>query len=322
MNRHLLYDNIESAYSGIHLDEPLENVIGRGRRIRRARTARRAALALLSAAAVAVVVAVVPGGADGQDLAPIRLVSYEPPTFPLALTEVPAGLAPPKFSLDPAMDKTGPGVAHATYLQQDDPDSRDRVWLNVHVEAEPDNLGAAVGETTVNGRDAGLYEDSIDGSPLLTVVWRLDEDWVTLTGSGRYADRRTVEELARSVIRRPTPVPLHLKLAPAGWEVLAYKDNSILTLVDPASGEPPRTLTVHLPEKRTEPSDLARTVEGVDGQVRQIVVHDQPAHLVPTHHGWYLQAALPDGAPFVLQAPKAMTADQVASVAHGVTRSR
>lgn len=321
MSQHSVYDKIENAYSGIALADPLDDVVRRGRRIRRARTARRAAPALLAAAAVAAAIAVVPIGADQQVNAPIRLVSYEVPAFPLSLTDVPAGLTPPRFSLDPALDKTGPGVAHASYLNQNDPTSRDRVSLNVHGSDEPDNLGNDAGETTVNGRSAEVYEDNVGASPLLTVAWRLGEDWVTLTGSGRYADRSTIQRLARTVTRRPAPVPLQLSLAPAGWEVLAYKENTILTLFDPASGEPPRTITVHLPEKRTDPDDLPRTVEGVDGPVRQIAVHGKPAHLVRTHHGWYLQAALPDGAPFVLQAPDAMTVDQVDSVAEAVTRN-
>jgi hypothetical protein len=49
-----------------------------------------------------------------------------------------------------------------------------------------------------------------------------------------------------------------------------------------------------------------------------VTVHAQPAQLVPTGCGWYLQARFPDGTVFALQAPEAFTAADVLAVAVAV----
>jgi hypothetical protein len=115
-------------------------------------------------------------------------------------------------------------------------------------------------------------------------------------------------------------VTLQVHLAPAGWELVSYKESKILTLRDPRSKDHTRDLTVYLPERATPARELASTVEGVTGPVEPVRVHGRAAHLVPTHFGWYLQASLPDGTTFVLLAPKDVARADVLEFAGGVSR--
>jgi hypothetical protein len=129
--------------------------------------------------------------------------------------------------------------------------------------------------------------------------------------------------LAEQVVDRPVVVPLQLALAPRGWVLVAYKDDRIVTLADPA-GDPAtdataRTLTASLPQPPSDPADLSREV-GATGDLVSVTVHGRPASLLPTHDGWFLQAELPDGTVFVVQAPGDFTVRQVVQVAEGVSR--
>jgi hypothetical protein len=106
--------------------------------------------------------------------------------------------------------------------------------------------------------------------------------------------------------------------------VVAYKDDRILTLADPA-GAPAteaaaRTRSVHLPSTPTEPADLPGAVGAVGGRMDEVVVQGRPAHLLPTAEGWYLQGVMTGGTVFVLQAPADFTPEQVVAVAGGVGR--
>jgi hypothetical protein len=308
-----------AEYADVTLTDPAEQVLRRGNRIRWGRRARRVGPALVAVAAVAVGVTVLPGQ-PGYTPEEIELVAYEVPAFPLALQPVPAGLSSARFSLDPDSDGTGPGVAHASYRDTADPASG--VTLNVQRGSEPTDLGEQAGHVEVRGIEATVYESSnSDAETFVTVAWqRKQGQWVTLTGRGRHANRQEVLALAGSVAGKPTEVPLQLRVAPAGWEVIAYKEDIIITLADPRSGDHPRTLNVSLRAEPIAAEDLSSQLEAVTGPTRTVAVQGQPAQLVPTAYGWYLQARLPDGATFVLQAPKDLTQAQVLEIASGVTR--
>jgi hypothetical protein len=78
-------------------------------------------------------------------------------------------------------------------------------------------------------------------------------------------------------------------------------------------------MNVNLPEQPVPAADLLTQLEQVAGPVHEVTVNGQPAQLVPTGYGWYLQARFPDGTVFALQAPQAFTADDVLAVAGGIT---
>ena len=319
-----LHTELTAAYADVSLADPVEQVVRRGRRIRRARRARRAAPALVAVAAVVVGVTVVGGGDESFVPGPVELVGYQVPAFPLSFDPVPEGMAGPHLSLDPSFDEVGPGTAHSGW--SDPADAATGIGIELSTE-EPENVGADVGEATVDGSDATVYRTEVTGAgPYFSVVWeRADDQWVTVGGEGRFASPGAVVALARSVVDRATVVPLQIALAPRGWEVVSYKDDRILTLADPAG--PPateagaRTLNVHLPQSPTDPADLSREVTGGRASVEQLTVHGLPAYLLPGSEGtWYLQASLADGTVFVLQAPEDFTEAQLVEVAEGVTR--
>jgi hypothetical protein len=318
-----LRTQLTAAYADVSLGDPLADVVRRGRRIRRARRARRAIPALVAAAAVVVGVTVVPGG-DAPTATPIQLVGQQTQTFPLSFAHVPAGLSGPSLSLDPSFRRVAPGWAHAGWTDPKDPASS--VGISVSDE-EPDNNGDEVADVSVHGQDATVYRTEVTGAgPHFSVVWkRAGDQWVTVGGEGRFASKDAVVGLARQVVDRPTPVPLQLTLAPRGWVVVAYKDDRVLTLADPAG--PPatdatsRTLNVYLPQPPTDPADLSQRVTGGRVPAEELSVHGRPAYLLPgSDDTWFLQTQLADGTVFDLQTPGDFTRQQVIEVAGGVSR--
>ena len=318
-----LRSELSAAYADLTLADPLEQVVRRGRRIRQARRARRVAPALVAAAAVLVGVGVV--GRDDAAFVPgpVELVGWSVPAFPLSFEPVPPGLVGPEVSLDPSFDEVGPGRAHAGWRDPGDPDTGIGVSLD---RQEPENMGDDVGETDVGGVEGTVYRQEVTGAdPYFSVVWERGEDqWVTVAGGGRFASEQAVAALARQVVDRAAVVPLQLTLAPRGWVLVAYKDDRIVTVADPAG--PPateaasRTLTAYLPGSPSAPADLAAEVGAIGGRMDEVTVHGRPAHLLPTADGWFLQATLPDGTVFVVLAPADFTPAQVVQVGEGVGR--
>jgi hypothetical protein len=317
-----LRTELTAAYAEVSLADPVEQVVRRGRRIRRARRARRAAPALVAAAAVVVGVGLVQGG-DPARPAPVELVDYSLPAFPLSFAPVPPGLTGPSLSLDPSFERVGPGTAHAGWSDPTDP----ATGAGIDVSAdEPGTSGEdEVGDARIDGEDATVFRTEVTGAgPFWSVVWeRADDQWVRVTGQGRFAGEEAVVGLARRVVDQGTAVPLQLTLAPRGWVLVAYKDDRVVTLADPA-GDPAteataRTLNAYLPSSPSDPADLPDEV-GATGPVVDVLVHGRPGHLLPTAEGWFLQAALDDGTVFVLQAPGDFTEQQVVEVAEGVSR--
>ena len=212
---------------------------------------------------------------------------------------MPAGLAGPHLSLDPSFERVGPGTAHAGWSDPADPATG--VGISVATD-EPDGAGDDVGEATVDGVDATVHRTVVTGAgPSFSVVWeRSDDQWVQVSGEGRFASVEAVVALARQVVDRVTVVPLQLTVAPRGWVLVAYKDDRILTLADPA-GDPAteataRTLNVYLPEPPSDPAALPAEVAAT-GATQDVTVHGRPGYLLPSAEGWFLQAAMDDGRP-------------------------
>jgi hypothetical protein len=308
--------------------EASTTVRGRVRaRLPRRRTALRLGVAA-TATAVAWTAAVVIAAPDEIGPLPtaVTLVAFEPPAFPLSLDPVPPGLTP-SFSADPG------GILHAGYGS---PATDDRVSITVTPE-EPELYGVSDTEhVSVNGTDAELVVETNvhcdrDGNncrevPSPALVWeQADDRWVTITGAGRYGGGNGLTELAERLVERPQRVPLQVHLAPAGWSVLAYKDDRILTLVDDAHEQ--HTLNVFLPEAAIPADRLVDELMGPIGPVIGVTVNGRPAELVridpglegSAGTGWYLQARFRDGTPFVVQAPPSFTEEQVLAFAGQVT---
>jgi hypothetical protein len=280
------------------------------------------ALATVAAAWAAAVVVAAPDEL-GPPPGSVTLVAFEPPAFPLALDPAPAGLTP-SFSADPG------DVLHAGYGST----SGDGLRLTVTPDESELQDPSDEQDVTVRGRAGELATENVvwgteDGGSevrpqaVLVVEWS-GEQWVKLTGDGRYDDRDELLAVARTLVERPQPVPLQVHLAPAGWSVLAYKDDRILTLVNDLYEQ--QTLTVFLPEQPIPADRLLGELMGPEGPVVETTVNGRPAQLVrigggPLEAGWYLQARFANGTTFVVQAPEAFTEEQVLRFAQQVTHN-
>jgi hypothetical protein len=219
------------------------------------------------------------GGPAPEPTGPVALVAMSAPAFPLSLPDRPAGLAEPVYSQEPD------GRMLAVFLGAGTEDA-----VYVSVTRDRGSRAGAPGEVTVQERRNELYVD--------------------VTGVGRFAQNRIVRDVAEALVERPVPVPLRLRLAPAGWTVKAFKDDRILTLGDPRSGA---ELNVHL----TEPEpDFAKATGATSSE--SVRVNDRPATLVRAQGLWMLQAELPGRITFVLQAPENLTRAQVLELAGSV----
>ncbi|WP_448614738.1 hypothetical protein [Modestobacter sp. URMC 112] len=252
----------------------------------------------------------------GSPATSVTLVAFEMPAFPLSLSEVPDGLSP-----EPGIEGSDEGLM--LYHRGADPDGSD--ILRITVRDEPD-IGVwewDAEDVTVDGRDGEYVSETPEGSPYGTeyLEWeRSPDQWVTVSGDGRFAEQDELVAAAESLVDRPQVLPLRLSLAPAGWSLAFFKESGrIVTLANDAY--PEQTLSVHLPGDAVPPAELPRMLEAVTGPVQETSVNGLPAQLVPTGNGWYLQAQFTDGTTFVVQAPAAFTAEQVLEVAGQVVHT-
>jgi hypothetical protein len=276
---------------------------------RRARVLVVAAVATVAAAAMATVATLPALHSPDRPPAGVTLVAFSTPVFPLALHPVPAGLTGPVFS-------GGVGSFIAVYLDTHrDSDVYLIVWS-----ARPQQVDEGlVRSVTVDGRPGELVveSDQQGGHVSATVSWqRKPGEWVSITGNGRFATGASVLALADAVVERPQQVPLQVGLAPAGWKLFAFKDNTILTLKDERSDD---TMSVQRVE-RTDP-DLLHNVMGAR-EVSPVRINGRDGQLVRADEMWFLQAPLPDGSAFNLQAPLVLTRDQVIAIGEQVTVRR
>jgi hypothetical protein len=276
---------------------------------RRARVLALTAVATVAAAAVAVVtVATLPAQSPDRPPAGVTLAAFSTPVFPLALHPLPAGLTAPSFS---AEDGRFLAVYSGTHRDSD-------VYLNVwsrHVDQ------GRTRSVTVDGQPGELAESRPQGAPAsVTLTWqRKPGQWVSITGNGRFATETAVRGLADAVVDRPQEGPLQVGLAPAGWKLFAFKDDTILTLKGESSDGRGSTMSVQRVD-RADP-DLLHNVMGAR-EVSPVRINGRDGQLVRAEEMWFLQAPLPDGSVFNLQAPLVLTRDQVIAIGEQVTMRR
>jgi hypothetical protein len=234
---------------------------------------------------------------------PIRLVAAGRPEFPWTLP----GLGTAVFTANP-----GEPVI-AVYLAED----RSDVYLTASgepSEGDPVEVGGRP------GRIIGFNGSTDGGRPPLKLVWEHRPDqWLRLTGHGRYATPEVLVELAGRVQDKPQRVHFEVAvgLIPDGWELAAFKDESILTYHDPA--DPETEFHVQWTPK-SEPLFRAEEIEGLQKATRT-TVGGRPADLFQADEFWMAQARLPDGSSFRLMTPRSFTTEQTLELAGSVRRT-
>ncbi|MGC4806582.1 hypothetical protein [Micromonospora sp. DT233] len=266
--------------------------------------------------AVAVVVAAAAGGSFvlSEHRAPagrstgVQLVAFDAPVYPLGLRPRPAGLAVPTFSGGVGRDEQGNDrpMMTAVFLAADGVSD---VYLGVDSRYVPQDAPERIRSVSLQGVPGFVVEHHEQWGTSVVLSWqRRPGQWVTLTGHGRFGTEAAVRALAATVADDAQPVPLQVRLAPAGWRLAAFKDNKIVTLRAPDSGE---TLVVNLVEAPER--NLMGSVIGAK-RVSTVQVNGRESDLVQTLDGWFLQVPLPDGTAFHLQAPAMFTGEQVVAV--------
>ncbi|MGY2077797.1 hypothetical protein [Blastococcus sp. SYSU DS0828] len=305
----------------------------RARRPSRKATLRIGLAAVTVAAAWAAAVVIAAPDGPGTPAESVTLVDFRMPTFPLSLEPEPVGMRP---------GFTGDGES-AGFAEYDSADGADRFTVGVHGD-EPDGWEDSFEHVDVTERSQisvdGVSADLVHGTrdvycdDGLTVcgrerfaelLWeRRDDQWVTMTGEGRYSATADLLAVAESLVDRPQRATLAAELAPLGWSVQFYKMGRVLTLVNDAYEQ--QTITVHvpLPEDVSPLAEVRANLMGPVGPQLEVVVQGRPAALVrvdngPRDRGWFLQAQFEDGTTFTLQVPDAFTQEQVLQFAEQVT---
>ncbi|MET8262802.1 hypothetical protein ACWD8I_06585 [Micromonospora arida] len=266
--------------------------------------------------AVAVVVTAAAGGsfALSEHRAPagrptgVQLVAFDAPVYPIGLRPRPAGLAAPTFSGGVARDEQGNDrqVMTAVFRATDGVSD---VYLGVGDRYVPQDAPERIRSVSLQGVPGFVVEHDAQSGTSVVLSWqRRPGEWVTLTGHGRFGSEAAVRALAATVADDAQPVPLQVRLAPAGWRLSAFKDNKIVTLRAPDSVEELSVNLVGAPER-----DLMGLVSGAK-RVSTVQVNGRVSDLVQTLNGWFLQVPLPDGTAFHLQAPAMLTGEQVVAV--------
>ena len=294
------------------------------RRPRRAVALRIGAAVLTAAAALTTVLLVTgPDGAAPRRDAPrdgVELVDFQLPAFPLTATTLPPGAGEPVFGADDS------GAA-MSFPSTADPLEN----MSIYVGAEPPPPGGSLSfpgwvpeDVTVNGAPAVLVL-SVDPA-MASVDWeRAPGQWVTIHAQGRYAERDVLLGFAAGLVDGPQEVPVQLHLAPAGYSLDVTKDDGrIIILADDA--DPERSLVIRLLAPGEDPVPvLGGATDAPPAPATEVTVQRQPAQLVRSdagaggRQGWVLQALLPDGSAFVVEAPGDLTEAQVVEIADQVS---
>lgn len=265
-----------------------------------------------------------PGGATQVE--GVMLVDFDMPAFPLTLPTPPPGTAGPVFG------GSGPGGASMAYTSTEDP--LQFVTIGVGSQAPPP--GGSVGfpgsvpeDVTINGSPAVIVAPSeAQDAGVASLDWeRAPGQWVTVMAQGRYAERDLLMSIASSLVDTPQAMPVQLHLAPAGYSLDFFKDNGrIVRLGDDTDVYLGLTVRLLSAEEVTSIQEQLPSVGGAQAEtVEDVTVQEQPAQLARTDYGdggkqgWVLQAQLPEGNTFVVEAPGTLTREQVVQIADQVT---
>ncbi|GIE81481.1 hypothetical protein Aph02nite_74310 [Actinoplanes philippinensis] len=237
----------------------------------------------------------------------IRLVAATAPGFPYTIP----GLGDATFTADPG----GPIIA--VYLADD----RSDVYLSTATEAP--GFGGEPVDVEIDGRPGRLLPfdgTSDDGRPPLTLVWEhRDGVWLSLTGHRRYGTPEALVKLAGKVQDKPQRLRFEVTvgLIPDGWELAAFKDESILMYRDPAD---PQTGFQVQWTPGSRPLFRAAEVDGLE-KASKVTVQGRPADLFRCRDFWMVQARLADRSIVRVMTPRTFTADQAVQLAESVRRS-
>jgi hypothetical protein len=293
----------------------LNEIQGTSRRPVRLR--RRAVLVVAAAAAAAVVAGIVAtNGTDTPPVAddpptPTTLVRFDMPTLPPVLNPIPDGVKAPGYTAEP-------GWLAAVY---DGDDRRSGISVTTYQSRPGVDDGR---DTTHAGKPAviGRVDQEEPEYHAVSLVWeRSPGQWIKLTGKGEFAEEQTVRALADTLVDTDERLSLDITVAPAGWELYAFKgagpdgDGAVTSLRDPR--DPDRM--IHVSTMLEMWPDYGKFVQGGPVPVIPVTINDQAGELVHLPDDqWQLQAPLPDGRAFHLQVPAGFTQQQVVELAEGV----
>lgn len=273
---------------------------------------RRRTVVIAAAAAVVAGIIAIPRPSPTHP-APV-LVKFHMPVPPPELKPVPEGLTGPRFTAEP-------GWLAAVY-SDDEPGAE---MSAVHVIASSNRQGSDGIPTTYDGKPAVLHEVDQEEPAFHEVAlsWeRSPGQWIKLTGIGHFADEQAVRALAGTLADTDKRLSLDIGVAPAGWELFAFKDagpdgaGAVTSLRDP--GKPDRT--IHVSTTSGLVPNYGQAVEGGPAETIAVSVRGRQGDLVQIPgKRWMLQAPLPDGRAFQLQVPADFTQQQVIELAEGVS---
>jgi hypothetical protein len=269
---------------------------------------RRTAILAAAAAVAACAALVSPFGSDEA----IALVSVDPVAFPVTATYLPNGLPLERFTFS-AQGMDAMYGEDPSCESQEQACGADRLTLSVRDSFAYWDVDHDAAQVDVAGHPGrGFYAPWNDHHPEYSIVWELtDGEIVGVTGEGRYSDPATVERIADSVTETSQPVDLFLTIAPKGWPLYGYLSDHYVMYGD--HGE----LAVTLLDR----PEIDLSAAGAS-DVRPVTVNGRPAELgrITDDQGqaWVLQTTAPDGQGFNLNAPGALTEDQVIEIAAGV----
>jgi hypothetical protein len=217
-----------------------------------------------------------------------------------------------------------PGWIAAVYGDADGPRSKDKndIYVTSH-QRRPDIHDGR--DTTYAGKPA-VVERVDQAEPAfhsVSLTWeRSPGQWVTLTGMGDFADEQAVRSLADTLVDTDERLSLDISVAPAGWELYAFKGagpdgaGAVTSLRDPHV--PDRT--IHVSTMLGLVPNYGEVVEGGPLPTVPVSVNGRQGELVHlVDDRWMLQAPLPDGRAFQLQVPAGFTQQQVVELAEGVS---
>jgi len=288
------------------------------------RLRRRVAIIAAAVAAAAVAAGVVSTGGTGTPTPPRAvdkpvLVEFHMPALPPELKPIPDGVTPPGFTGEP-------GWLAAVYHGADSRPGEETSSISVAVYTHrPSSNGVAHRDTTYDGKRAVIETVDQDQPTFhgVSLGWeRSPGQWVRLSGTGDFADEQIVRSLADTLVDTNKRLSLDISVAPAGWELYAFKDagpdgdGAVTSLRDPRN--PDRSIHVSTMLKLVP--NYGRAVEGGPRDVIPVSVNGRRGDLVliPGER-WMLQAPLPDGRAFQLQVPADFTRQQVIELAEGVS---